>query len=183
MPSVCVFLGSSPGHNPAFGAAAEALGRELAQRGLTCVYGGSDTGLMKRLADGALAAGGRVHGISVGGLQALEIQHQGLTTLEVVPTMHARKARMAELADAFIAFPGGIGTFEEFFEAFTWARLGIHRKPCGVLNIEGYYDPLLDLLDHAEREGFIRACDQELLVRATNPEAMLDGLAARWETQ
>jgi len=181
VPSVCVFLGSSPGHNLAFGAAAEALGRELAQRGLTCVYGGSDTGLMKRLADGALAAGGQVHGVSVGGLKDLERQHRGLTTLEVVPTMHARKARMAELADAFIAFPGGIGTFEEFFEAFTWARLGIHGKPCGVLNIEGYYDPLLDLLDHAEREGFIRACDQDLLVRATSPEAMLDGLAARWE--
>ena len=181
MRSVCVFLGSTPGHNPAFGAAAEALGREIARRGLATVYGGSNTGLMKRLADGALAEGGPVHGVSVGGLKDLEIQHQGLTTLEVVATMHARKARMAELADAFIAFPGGIGTFEEFFEVFTWARLGLHTKPCGVLNIEGYYDPLLELLDHAEREGFVRPIDQALLVRATTPEDMLDGLQKRWD--
>lgn len=181
MRSVCVFLGSTPGHNPAFGHAAEALGRELARRGLACVYGGSDTGLMKRLADGALGAGGRVHGVSVSDLKDLEVQHQGLTTLEVVPTMHARKARMAELADAFIAFPGGLGTFEEFFEALTWARLGLHAKPCGILNVHGYYDPLLGLLDHAEREGFIRACDQELLVRASAPAELLDRLKARWD--
>ena len=179
MNSVCVFLGSSPGRRPEYAEATVALGEAIARRGLTLVYGGSNVGLMKRLADSALAAGGAVVGILPGALEARELAHPGLTRLEIVPSMHVRKARMAELADAFIALPGGMGTLEELTEVLTWAQLGLHAKPCGLLDVAGYWAPLVAFLDHAEREGFVRAEHRALLARAERPEALLDLLAAR----
>ena len=177
MQSVCVFLGSSFGTNPAYARAAAVLGREIAARGLTCVYGGSNSGLMGLLADSVLAAGGKVIGVTVQLLHDQEIFHRGLTSLHVVPTMHQRKALMADLADAFIAFPGGIGTFDEFFEIFTWAKLGFHAKPFGLLDLEGYYAPLHKLLDHAERDGFLAPEHRNMLLHARDPAGMLDELA------
>ena len=176
MKAVCIFLGANMGHNPVYAAAACELGKTLALRGLTCVYGGSDSGLMKCLADSALEHDGQVIGVTVQALKDKEIYHPGLTELHVVADMHQRKAMMAELSDAFIAFPGGIGTFEEFFEIYTWAKLGFHRKPCGLLNINNYYQPMEQLLDNAEQEGFLHTRDKALLIRADNVTQMLDGL-------
>lgn len=155
--SVCVFCGASPGASPVYQEAAVALGRHLAERGLTLVYGGGAVGLMGTVADAALAAGGEVIGIIPQSLQEAEIGHKGLTRLEVVDGMHARKARMAELADAFIALPGGLGTLEELFEVWTWGQLGYHAKPLGLLEVNGFYDPLLTFLDHLVDERFVRA--------------------------
>lgn len=174
MRSICIFLGSTPGSNPVYDQAAKTMGRELAERGLTCVYGGSNTGVMKVLADAVLEAGGEVIGVTVKALRDKEIFHPDLTELVVVPSMHERKALMAELADGFVAFPGGIGTFEEFFEVYTWAKLGFHSKPCGLLNLNNYYDPLEGLLDNAENEGFLHPADRNLIIRADNPTDMLD---------
>lgn len=174
MQSVCIFLGSEPGTNPEYAEATRAMGRELANRGITCVYGGSDTGLMKLLADSALAAGGKVIGVTVTALHDQEIYHPGLSELHVVATMHERKRMMAELADGFIALPGGIGTFEEFFEVYTWAKLGFHSKPCGLLDVNHYYAPLDALLDNAEREGFLPSSSRNLVLRAETPAQMLD---------
>ena len=142
MHSICVFLGSSNVNHPAYMEATEAMGHELAVRGLTCVYGGSRTGLMKQLADSALAAGGRVLGVTVQSLKDKEEFHQGLTELHVLPTMHERKNLMVQLADGFVAMPGGIGTIEEFFEVYTLGEMGFHSKPCGLLNVNGFYEPL-----------------------------------------
>ena len=178
MRALCVFLGSSPGTHPAYAEAAIATGREIARRGLTCVYGGSNTGLMRLLADSALAAGGRVIGVTIEVLRARERHHTGLTELHVVPTMHERKALMAELADGFIALPGGIGTFEEFFEVYTHAQLGFHAKPCGLLSVNDYYAPLDALLDNAEREGFLRASHRTSIFRAATPEALISRMLA-----
>ena len=174
MRSICIFLGSEQGTNPAYALATEAMGRELAERGITCVYGGSDTGLMKLLADSALEAGGKVVGVTVTALRDKEIFHPGLTNLHVVSTMHERKKLMAELSDGFISLPGGIGTFEEFFEVYTWAKLGFHSKPCGLLNVNNYYAPLDALLDNAEREGFLSSTCRDLVIRADTPAEMLD---------
>ncbi len=174
MNSICVFLGANPGSTPAYADAAEAMGRELAVRGLTCIYGGSDTGLMKLLADSVLNSGGQVIGVTVKALRDKEIFHPGLTKLHVVSTMHERKALMAELSDGFVALPGGIGTFEEFFEVYTWAKLGLHSKPCGLLNVNNYYAPLGTLLDNAEREGFLPSLHRNLVIQANNPADMLD---------
>jgi uncharacterized protein (TIGR00730 family) len=139
---VCVFCGSSPGHDPRYAASAAALARELVSRGIGVVFGGGSIGLMGVLADQALAGGGSVTGVIPHGLAARELAHRGVADMRVVPTMHARKALMAELADGFVALPGGIGTLDELFEIVTWSQLGIHRKPIGVLNVAGYYDPL-----------------------------------------
>ena len=177
MKSVCVFLGANMGSNPIYAEQVQVLGQALAQRGLTCIYGGSDSGLMKLLADSALAAGGQVIGVTVQALKDKEIYHSGLTKLHVVQSMHERKALMAELSDGFIAYPGGIGTFEEFFEVYTWAKLGFHQKPCGLLNINGYYDAMDRLLDKAEQEGFLSSEDQKLLLRADSPAGMLDQMS------
>lgn len=177
MNSVCIFLGSSPGVHPDYAAATSRLGRELARRGLTCVYGGSDTGLMKLLADSVLEAGGRVVGVTVTALKDREIYHPDLTELHVVETMHERKRMMADRADAFIALPGGIGTFEELFEVYTWAKLGFHAKPCALLDVRNYYAPLEALLDNAEREGFLASADRDLLVRGSDVAELLDRLA------
>ncbi|CAB5126776.1 Lysine decarboxylase family [Olavius algarvensis associated proteobacterium Delta 3] len=150
------------------------MGRELAVRGLTCIYGGSSTGLMKQLADSALAEGGRVLGVTVQALKDKENFHQGLTELHVLPTMHERKHLMIQLADAFVALPGGIGTFEEFFEVFTLQQMGFHSKPCGLLNVNGFYAPLELMLTTAEKEGFLKTPHQKSIFRAESPGEVID---------
>jgi uncharacterized protein (TIGR00730 family) len=177
MRSVCVFCGSSPGADPIYREAAVALGREVAGRGLRLVYGGGNVGLMGIVADAALAAGGEVIGIIPRALAAREVAHRGLTELVVVETMHDRKARMADLADAFVALPGGYGTFEEFCEVLTWTQLGVHAKPCGVLNVNGYYDPLLALFDRAVADRFLRPENRALVLTDTTAAGLLDALA------
>ena len=166
MKSLCVFLAANVGSNPIYGEAIQQLGRELAQRNITCVYGGSNTGLMKLLADSVLAAGGDVIGVTVKALHDKEIFHSGLTELHITDNMHERKSMMAELAEGFITFPGGIGTFEEFFEVYTWKKLGFHNKPCGLLNVNNYFAPILQMLDNAEQEGFLQPEDKNLLVQS-----------------
>src|SRR6185295_5632911 len=156
MRKLCVFCGSSAGRESGYTALAVQLAHELAQRNIGIVYGGGRVGLMGALADAALAAGGQVIGVMPQALIDREIAHRGLTELRIVGSMHERKALMAELADGFIALPGGMGTFEELCEVLTWAQLGIHKKPCGCLNTLGYYDPLLALLDHATAEQFLK---------------------------
>ena len=179
MNSICVFLGSSTGNHPAYMAAASEMGRELALRGLTCVYGGSRTGLMKQLAESALAAGGRVLGVTVQALKDKEEFHRGLTELHVLPTMHERKNFMVQLSDGFVALPGGIGTFEEFFEVYTLQQMGFHSKPCGLLNVNGFFEPLEFMLNTAEKEGFLKRPHQNSIVRAEKPGDMLDLLIKR----
>jgi uncharacterized protein (TIGR00730 family) len=166
------------GSQPAYEAGAIALAGELTARGLGLVYGGSHVGLMGVLADTVLAAGGEVIGVIPDALMSKEIGHTGLRDLIVVGSMHERKARMSELADAFIAMPGGFGTLEEFAEAITWTQLGIHHKPCGLLNVEGYYGPLLAWIDQAVAEGFLKAANRELVIDAAEPDQLLDKLEA-----
>jgi uncharacterized protein (TIGR00730 family) len=180
MRRVCVFCGSSPGRKPAYLEAARAMGRALARRGIGLVYGGGHVGLMGAVADAALAAGGEVVGVIPRGLQLRELAHEGLTTLHVVGSMHERKARMAELADGFVALPGGMGTLEELAEILTWAQLGLHARPCGLLDVAGYYDPLVAFLDRAVEEGFVRPDHRRLLVVAQDPDALLDAFAG-WQ--
>lgn len=152
---ICVFCGSNPGASPIYAEAARTLGATLAGRGLGLVYGGGKVGLMGAVADGALAAGGEAIGVIPHALVAREVSHQGLTDLRVVDSMHERKALMAELADGFIVLPGGIGTLEEFFEVWTWAQLGLHAKPIGLLDVAGYYKQLQGFIDHAVAERFL----------------------------
>jgi uncharacterized protein (TIGR00730 family) len=178
--SVCVFCGASPGARPIYREAAENLGRSLAERGLTLVYGGGAVGLMGVVADAALAAGGEVIGIIPQSLERAEIGHKGLTRLEVVDGMHARKARMAELADAFISLPGGLGTLEELFEVWTWGQLGYHAKPLGLLEVDGFYGRLTDFLDHLVAERFVREAHRAMLQVSESPAELLDRLAA-WQ--
>lgn len=177
MKRICVFCGSSPGARPAYLEMARQVGTLLARRGLGLVYGGSNVGLMGAVADAVMRAGGEVIGIIPQALQRKEVAHLHLTELRVVDSMHTRKAQMADLADGFLALPGGCGTFEELFEIITWAQIGIHRKPCALLNIEGYYDPLLTLLDHAVTERFVRAEHRRILLSDTDPERLLDAMA------
>jgi uncharacterized protein (TIGR00730 family) len=174
MKSICVFLGANMGSNPIYAAAIQRLGTELAQRNITCVYGGSNTGLMKLLADSVLIAGGKVIGVTVKALHDKEIFHSGLTQLHVTENMHERKSMMAELAEGFITFPGGIGTFEEFFEVFTWKKLGFHNKPCGLLNVNNYFAPMMQMLSNAEEEGFLLPADKKLLVQNGDVIKLLD---------
>jgi hypothetical protein len=174
---VCVFCGSSTGGRAAYQAAAAELGRGLAARGLGLVYGGSNTGLMRVVADEALAAGGEVIGVMPSLLNPREMAHRGLTDLRIVSGMHERKAAMAELADAFVALPGGVGTLDELCEVLTSAQIGLHRKPCALLNVDGYYDGLLALLDRARHDGFIAPTAQPLLV-STDVGLLLDALTA-----
>ncbi|OGA19492.1 MAG: Rossman fold protein, TIGR00730 family [Betaproteobacteria bacterium RIFCSPLOWO2_02_FULL_65_24] len=174
--SVCIFCGSSPGHHPAYRAAAESLGRLLAERGIQLVYGGGKVGLMGALAESMMAAGGEVIGVIPQGLLAREKGHRGITRLEVVTTMHERKARMAELADGFIALPGGLGTLEEFCEILTWSQLGIHGKPVALYNVSRFFDPLLDLFDHAVKEGFLRPEHRQLVLVADEVEELLQAM-------
>jgi len=177
--SVCVYAGSSVGVRPAYAEAAARLGRRLAERGVRLVYGGGAIGLMGVVADAALAAGGAVVGVIPHALQEREVGHAGLTELRVVASMHERKLTMAELSDAFIALPGGIGTVEELVEAMTWTQLGIHDKPCALLDVEGYYRPLVSFLDHATTEGFLPRRHRALLLSDDDGDALLERLA-RW---
>ena len=178
MRRVCVYAGSNPGNDPAFADAARTLATTLAERGIGVVYGGGKVGLMGVIADSALAAGGEVIGVMPQALIDREIGHRGVTELQVVDSMHERKARMAELADAFIAVPGGIGTLEELIEVYTWSQLGIHDNGCGILNVNGYYDGLIAFLDHAVISGFLRPQHRDVLVVADDPAELLDRLAA-----
>ena len=174
---ICVYAGSNPGTNPAYAEAATELARLLASRDIGVVYGGGKVGLMGILADTALAAGGEVIGVIPQDLMDREIGHQGLTDLHVVGSMHERKALMAELSDAFVALPGGAGTLEELIEVYTWSQLGLHDKPMGVLNVNGYYDGLAALLDHAVREGFLRAEHRAAMHAEPTAEALLERFA------
>jgi uncharacterized protein (TIGR00730 family) len=174
---VCVFCGSSAGNAPEFRATAEALAREMAARGIGLVFGGGCVGLMGHLADAMLAAGGHAIGVIPDALVAREIAHRGLPDLRVVHSMHERKSLMAELSDAFVALPGGFGTFEELCEAITWTQLGLHRKRCGLLNVAGFYDPLLSLFDGAVRAGFIRDASREIVHATADAGDLLDRLS------
>ncbi|ROL77484.1 TIGR00730 family Rossman fold protein [Pseudomonas vranovensis] len=174
--SVCVFCGASTGVNPAYREAAIALGQAIAARGLTLVYGGGAVGLMGIVADAAMAAGGEVIGIIPEALKNAEIGHTGLTRLEVVDGMHARKARMAELSDAFVALPGGLGTLEELFEVWTWGQLGYHAKPLGLLDVNGFYSKLGSFLDHVVQEGFVRPQHRAMLQLADSPAELLEAM-------
>jgi uncharacterized protein (TIGR00730 family) len=175
---VCVFCGSSTGESPLYRQHAEQLADVMLARRIDLVYGGGCVGLMGILADAVLKGGGHVIGVIPDTLVAREVAHLGLPDLRVVSSMHERKALMASLADAFLALPGGFGTFEELFEALTWTQLGLHAKRCGLLNIGGFYDPLLALLDESVRAGFLKPENRLLLDAATDPEALLDALAA-----
>jgi uncharacterized protein (TIGR00730 family) len=177
MRRVCVYAGSNPGSHPAYADGARALGAELAARDIGLVYGGGKVGLMGVIADTVLAAGGEAIGVMPQALIDREIGHPRLTELKVVDSMHERKAQMAELSDAFVALPGGIGTLEELIEVYTWSQLGIHDKACGVLNVRGYYDGLAAFLDHAVQEGFLRAQHRAVLTVAEDPADLLDALA------
>lgn len=178
MKRICVFCGSRPGVRPAYRAAAEAVGGLLAERGIELVYGGGNVGLMGIVADACLAAGGRVVGVIPRALLEWEVGHEGLTRLEVVDSMHTRKARMAELADGFIALPGGLGTFEELFEILTWAQLGFHSKPVGLLNVDAYYQPLVQMMERGVSEGFMKAENRGLLLVEDNAHALLRTMGA-----
>lgn len=178
MRRICVFCGSSPGARPIYAETARLLGRTLAERGLGLVYGGAHIGLMGLVTDAALAGGGEVIGVIPESLLRREVGHHGLSELRVVGSMHERKAVMADLADAFIALPGGYGTFEEFCEVLTWAQLGLHRKPCGILNVAGYYDRLLALFDQAVTEGFVAVPQRALVLAESDVEGLLSILAA-----
>ena len=175
--AIAVYCGSNRGADPAYAQAAADLGRLLAERGIRLVYGGGHVGLMGVLADAALACGGEVFGVITRALQAKEVAHDALTSLTVVDTMHERKAAMADAADAFVMLPGGYGTFEEFFEAVSWTQLGVHDKPCGVLDVAGYYAPLRTLLDQATRQGFVSRVHRELVITESEPRRLLDRLA------
>jgi uncharacterized protein (TIGR00730 family) len=173
MNSVCVFCGSGPGNDPAYAEAARRLGRILAERDTTLVYGGGHVGLMGVVADAALEAGGEVIGVMPRSLVDREIGHTGLTKLHVVRSMHERKALMSELSEGFIALPGGNGTLEEFFEVLTWAQLGEHGKPCGLLNVAGYYDPLLKVFDQMVEKDFLKGAHRELVLVEKDSSALL----------
>lgn len=177
--TICVYCGSRVGQHPAHRTAAIALGTAIAQRGLRLVYGGGHLGLMGVLADAALSHGGEVVGVIPEILVQKEAAHRSLTELIVVESMHARKAKMVELSDAFIALSGGLGTLDELFEILTWAQLGFHQKPCGLLNINGYYDSLLEFLDHAVSEGFIKPMHRHTLLVSSSATELLEQILQR----
>src|ERR1700683_5056635 len=176
MNRVCVFCGANPGIRAEYRVAAEGLGTELARRQIGLVYGGGNVGLMGLLADAVLKAGGEVVGVIPEQLMARELGHNGLTKLHVVKSMHERKALMADLSDAFVALPGGFGTLEEFCEAITWTQLGLHAKPCGILNTLGYYSPLLQMFDHAVEERFLKPENRALVLARVSPGELLQAL-------
>jgi uncharacterized protein (TIGR00730 family) len=176
MERICVYCASNDGARPEYLESARATGRLLAERGIAVVYGGGRTGLMGALADAALAAGGEVVGVMPHALVEREVAHHGLTSLQVVDTMHERKSMLAEMADAFIALPGGLGTLEELFETWTWAQLGVHRKPVALLDVSSYWKPLVQFMAHVEAEGFLRGTPQEWLVVDSDPTRLLDKL-------
>ena len=173
---VCVFCGSSSGARESYATAATSLAWYVAGNGIAIVYGGGKVGLMGKLADEALGAGGEVIGVMPRSLVEKELAHTRLSDLRVVESMHERKAHMAELSDAFIALPGGYGTFEEFCEVLTWTQLGLQRKPCGILNVDGYYDQLLSLFDHAVDEQFLQPVHRQMLLSDSRPESLVSRL-------
>jgi uncharacterized protein (TIGR00730 family) len=177
--SVCVYCGSRPGEDARYAEHARAVGRLIGERGWRLVYGGGKVGLMGEVADATLAAGGQVLGVIPESLMRREVGHAGLTELHVVSTMHQRKQMMAEQADVFLALPGGIGTFEELFEVWTWRQLGYHDKPVGLLNTAGYYDPLITFIQQSVEQGFLSADQQAVLQVGTDPAHLLDRLAAQ----
>jgi uncharacterized protein (TIGR00730 family) len=172
--TVCVFCGSREGSRPAYAEAARRTGREIAHRGLGLVYGGGRVGLMGAVADAALEEGGEVVGVITEALISKEIAHAGLATLHVVGSMHERKMLMADLSDGFVTLPGGYGTLEEFFEVLSWAQLSIHEKPCGLLDVDGFWDPLSALFDHAVTEGFVDPNHRSLVLTEGNPSILLE---------
>ncbi len=174
MKNITVFCGSNSGFRTDYAEAARNLARLLVEQNIRLIYGGGNVGLMGIIADEVMSAGGAVVGIIPESLDKKEVGHRAITELRVVGSMHERKAQMAELADGFIAMPGGIGTFEEFFEILTWAQLGFHEKPCAILNIAGYYDGLLTLCDNAVNEGFLRPAHRQLILEDSNPEFLLE---------
>lgn len=174
---ICVFCGAHAGTRDVYRQAAQTVGRLLGRRGVELVYGGGHVGLMGIVADACLSEGGRVIGVIPQALADRELAHAGLTELRIVRSMHERKSVMAELSDAFIALPGGFGTWEEFFEVLTWAQLGIQRKPCALLNVDGYYDALLDMAERALAEGFVQPVHRRLLLSESDPERLLDRLS------
>jgi uncharacterized protein (TIGR00730 family) len=176
--SVGVYCASSPGVDPVFAEAAKSLGSVLARRRIRLVYGGGRVGLMGVLADDVLAEGGAAHGVITQALKDKEVAHLGLTTLQVVTTMHERKAMMADESDAFVMLPGGFGTLDEFFEVLTWSQLGLHAKPCGILNVNGFFDPLLELFELATLQRFLRPEHRDMVLTDTDAESMLDRLAS-----
>jgi uncharacterized protein (TIGR00730 family) len=175
---LCVFCGSATGNRPAYHKAAEQLGHLLVEHGIELVYGGGNIGLMGILADIVLARGGRVTGVIPDSLMVREVGHRGLTELRIVHSMHERKALMSDLSDGFIALPGGFGTLEEFCEVVTWSQLGLQSKPCGLLNVEKYYHPLLELFDQAVREGFLSKENRGLVLDDSDPARLLEKMAA-----
>jgi uncharacterized protein (TIGR00730 family) len=179
MRRLCVFCGSSSGNHPAYAASARALGREIARRGLGLVYGGGRVGLMGIVADAALEGGAEVDGVLPRHLAAREVGHAGLTRLHLVDSMHARKAMMADLADGFLSLPGGLGTLEETAEILTWAQLGLHARPCALLDVAGYYGPLVAFLDHAVAAGFLRPEHRRLVIVDDEAPRILDAME-RW---
>jgi uncharacterized protein (TIGR00730 family) len=176
MRRICVFCGSSSGNRPEYRAAAEELGAELVRRKIGLVYGGGNVGLMGLIADAVLRADGEVQGVIPEHLMGREVGHKGLTKLHVVRSMHERKALMADLSDAFVALPGGFGTLEEFCEAVTWTQLGLHAKPCGILNVLEYYSPLLAMFDHAVEERFLKTENRALVLARESPADLLQAL-------
>ena len=172
--SICIYCGSSPGRLDAYASAAFSLAESLVSRNIRLVYGGASIGIMGMVADQVLKLGGQVIGVIPKALAHKEVAHHHLTELHVTQSMHERKMLMAELSDGFIALPGGIGTLEELFEIWTWAQLGFHRKPCGLLNVEGYYDSLITFLDHVLAEQFVKKHHHAMLILETNPDALLD---------
>jgi uncharacterized protein (TIGR00730 family) len=168
-----VFCGSSPGSDPAYAEAARSLGRTLAEANVRLVFGGGHVGLMGAVSNAVLEAGGEAIGVIPRFLVERELAHAGLSDLRIVGTMHERKAMMADLSEGFIALPGGTGTLEEFFEVLTWAQLGEHRKPCGILNVAGYYDPLISIFDHMVRKDFLSASNRSLVLVEAEPAALI----------
>jgi uncharacterized protein (TIGR00730 family) len=176
--NLCIFCGSAVGSRASYTEAAQRLGALMVKRGIGLVYGGGNIGLMGVIADAVMAAGGSVTGVMPRNLLAREIGHAGITELRVVDTMHQRKALMADLSSGFIALPGGYGTFDEFFEVVTWTQLGLHRKGCGLLNLDGYYDPFIAMLDRAVADGFIKPENRALVLDDVSPERLLDRVLA-----
>ena len=177
MKTVCVYCGSNPGNRPEFIQSARGLARELVAREICLVYGGASVGIMGEIADTVLAGGGKVVGVIPQSLVDKEVSHSGLTELKIVSSMHERKEIMADLSDGFIALPGGLGTMEEIFEVLTWAQLGFHKKPCALLNAEGYYDNLTQFLNHAVAEGFVANMHREMLLVEEEPRRLLDSMS------
>ena len=177
MKRICVYCGSSPGRLPQYLDAARELGLALVERDIGLVYGGASVGIMGEIADTVMSGGGDVVGVIPQALAEKEVSHPGLTELKLVDSMHERKSVMAEMADGFIALPGGLGTIEELFEVLTWSQLGFHQKPCGLLNIEGYYDHLLHFMEHAVEQQFVKQQHRDMLLASGNAQSLLEEMA------